>query len=133
MTQYGSLLAVDLGGTRIRVARLNRALEVEARVEDWTRPERGPDDAIGRMVNMLQSVWPDGQADVAIGVAAPGPLNPHNGVLLSPPNSSGRTFRSRRNRGPGSTCRYGWATTRTPLRWRREASALGAGSITSSI
>ncbi len=86
MTQYGSLLAVDLGGTRIRVARLNRALEVEARVEDWTRPERGPDDAIGRMVDMLRSVWPDGQADVAIGVAAPGPLNPHNGVLLSPPN-----------------------------------------------
>ncbi|MBK9122911.1 MAG: ROK family protein [Chloroflexi bacterium] len=86
MTQNGSILAVDLGGTRIRVARLNRALDVEARVEDWTRPERGPDDAIDRMVEMLQSLWPQSHAGVDVGIAAPGPLDPHSGVLLSPPN-----------------------------------------------
>ena len=73
MTQNGSILAVDLGGTRIRVARLNRALDVEARVEDWTRPERGPDDAIDRMVEMLQSLWPQSHAGVDVGIAAPGP------------------------------------------------------------
>lgn len=86
MAMNSSILAVDLGGTRIRAARLTPSLELEARVEDWTHPDRGPDDAIARMGDMLRSVWPAGQTDVAVGIAAPGPLDPASGVLLSPPN-----------------------------------------------
>jgi glucokinase len=43
-------------------------------------------DAFDRLVGVIQGVWPaDGRVD-AIGVASPGPLDPHTGYLLAPPN-----------------------------------------------
>jgi glucokinase len=86
MMNQGAIIGVDLGGTRIRAARLTSRLTLEARAEIPTRAADGPDKIIQRMIGLIREVWPaDGQIS-QIGVAAPGPLDPFTGVILSPPN-----------------------------------------------
>lgn len=86
MMNQGAIIGVDLGGTRIRAARLTSRLTLEARAEIPTRAADGPDKIIQRMIGLIREVWPaDGQIS-KIGVAAPGPLDPFTGVILSPPN-----------------------------------------------
>jgi glucokinase len=53
-----------------------------------TTPEEGPDAVIGRSVDLVRTVRarrPDIEAR-ALGVSAPGPLNPREGVWIEPPN-----------------------------------------------
>jgi len=86
MTNQGAMIGVDLGGTRIRAARLTPQLTLEARAEIPTRVEDGPDRIIERMIGLIREVWPANGPINHIGVAAPGPLDPFTGVVLSPPN-----------------------------------------------
>jgi glucokinase len=84
------IIAVDLGGTRVRAARLNHALEIELRQEMLTEDERGLDATLTRIQDMIRAVWPtDGTPVAGIGVSAPGPLNPMTGVVVMPPNLKG--------------------------------------------
>lgn len=84
------IIAVDLGGTRVRAARLNHALEIELRQEMLTEDERGLDATLVRIQDMIRAVWPtDGTPVAGIGVSAPGPLNPMTGVVVMPPNLKG--------------------------------------------
>ena len=85
MTNQGAVIGVDLGGTRIRAARLTPQLTLQARKEIPTRVLDGPEKIVQRMIGLIREVWPaDGQV-AHIGVAAPGPLDPFTGVILSPP------------------------------------------------
>ncbi len=85
-----AIIAVDLGGTRIRAARLNQNLDIEAREETLTETERGLDYTLERFKSMVRSVWPtDGTPVTGIGVSSPGPLNPITGVIVAPPNLKG--------------------------------------------
>ncbi len=85
-----AIIAVDLGGTRIRAARLNQNLDIEMREETLTEVERGLDDTLERFKNMVRAVWPtDGTKVTGIGVSSPGPLNPITGVIVAPPNLTG--------------------------------------------
>jgi glucokinase len=76
-------IAIDIGGTHIRVA---------AFAPDSTTPfahertrSRGNEPGVyERLVKTIESVW---QKDVcAIGIASPGPLDPHAGAILATPN-----------------------------------------------
>ena len=40
-----------------------------------------------RLTKLLEEIWPDSNDVDAIGIASPGPLDPHTGVLLAPPNN----------------------------------------------
>ncbi len=83
-------IGIDLGGTRVRAARLNSALEIEERVEAKTLAADGPDAVIERMVEQARAVWPkDGANVLSVGVSAPGPINPYTGVIVAPPNLPG--------------------------------------------
>lgn len=86
MANQGTIIGVDLGGTRIRAARLTPQLTLEARAEIPTRAADGPDRIIERMIGLIREVWPSDGRIAHIGVAAPGPLDPFSGVILSPPN-----------------------------------------------
>lgn len=86
MTIQSAIVAVDLGGTRIRAARLTPRLTLEARAEIPTQVEDGPEIIIERMVALIREIWPTDAAVSYVGVAAPGPLDPLSGVVLSPPN-----------------------------------------------
>jgi len=84
------IIAVDLGGTRIRSARLNARMEIEARHEMLTEDHRGVEATLERMKEMIRMVWPsDGSVVSGIGISAPGPLNPMTGVIVAPPNLEG--------------------------------------------
>jgi len=85
-----AIIAVDLGGTRIRAARLNQNLDIETREETLTETERGLDYTLERFKSMVRAVWPtDGTPITGIGVSSPGPLNPMTGVIVAPPNLKG--------------------------------------------
>jgi glucokinase len=85
-----AIIGVDLGGSRIRVARLDQELNILERQETATLAEEGPDKVIGRISDLIRTVWPkDGTPVMGIGVSSPGPLNPFTGVVLAPPNLPG--------------------------------------------
>src|SRR4051812_3696876 len=83
-------IGIDLGGTRVRAARLTPDLEIEARVETPSLAQEGPDAVIKRLIAQAEAVWPtDGTKVLGVGVSAPGPVNPMTGVIVKPPNLNG--------------------------------------------
>ena len=89
MSEY--IVGIDLGGTRMRVALLDRDLNLVERQEVLTHAEQGPDKTIERMMTLVRGILPtDSQAQIAgIGISAPGPSNPNTGVIVAPPNLPG--------------------------------------------
>jgi glucokinase len=83
----GKYIAVDIGGTRIRVA---------VYAQDQINPlqqerifTQGPGGPMERLVGLIKDLWPAENDVLAIGAAAPGPLNPKTGVLYRAPNIPG--------------------------------------------
>ncbi len=84
------IIGVDLGGTRLRAARLNRQLEIQQREETLSEGAAGYDVTLARVKTLIQAVMPKDRSQVAgIGLSVPGPLNPLTGVVVSPPNLKG--------------------------------------------
>ena len=85
-----AIIGLDLGGTRVRAARLSHDLEILQRHETLTEDERGLDATLDLIKDMIREVLPkDGTPVAGIGVSAPGPLNPITGVVVAPPNLKG--------------------------------------------
>jgi glucokinase len=90
----GPILAIDLGGTLIRVAHLSPDLTVAHREVIPTMANLGVESILDRLITTAQSVWAAAEADGqpaprAIGVSSPGPLDPKRGVVHQPPNLPG--------------------------------------------
>jgi glucokinase len=84
------IISVDLGGTRIRAARLDHMLKMIERKETLTLAEEGLEATLGRIKALIREVLPtDGTPVAGIGISAPGPLNPVTGVVVAPPNLFG--------------------------------------------
>jgi len=78
------IVAVDIGGTQIRSA----AYEPNSIIpfaQKRTRTRASEPGVFDRLVQTVQAVWQPGEAD-AIGIASPGPLDPHSGTILDTPN-----------------------------------------------
>jgi glucokinase len=76
-------IAVDLGGTHIRVAAYEPN-STKPLFHKRTKTLASEPGVYNRLVSAIEAVW---QADVsAIGIATPGPLDPHTGTILSTPN-----------------------------------------------
>lgn len=78
-------IAVDIGGTKLRAASYpydttepTKVTRVQTQHADRTLLER--------VVEIITSVWPENEQVAGIAIAAPGPLNPFEGVILSAPN-----------------------------------------------
>ena len=81
------LISVDLGGTNIRAARLDRDLNILERVQIPTEAHLGCASTIERIKSQVRVVVPVDDTPVAgIGISAPGPVNPRTGILVAPPN-----------------------------------------------
>ncbi len=81
----GTIIAVDVGGTHLRAAVYepdNTQPIVHERVETHAE-EPGVYD---RLQALIESVWPKDREVMAIGIASPGPLDPHTGYILKTPN-----------------------------------------------
>jgi glucokinase len=81
----GTIVAVDIGGTHLRAALYepdNPQPISHQRIQTHTE-EPG---VYTRMEALIESIWPNDQKVMAIGVASPGPLDPHTGYILKTPN-----------------------------------------------
>ncbi len=90
----GPILAIDLGGTLIRVAHVSPDLTVAHREVIPTMPALGVEGILDRMTTTARSVWAAAEAagrpaPRAIGISCPGPLDPARGVVHQPPNLPG--------------------------------------------
>jgi glucokinase len=86
-----SALAVDLGGTNVRAALISRDGEIRHHVRAATASRGGVYAVVDQIVSMLDRVIDDGNVgtDVGLGVVAPGPLEPKDGVVRFAPNLPG--------------------------------------------
>lgn len=84
------ILAVDFGGTNIRVARFeSEQPPFQAHVKTPTKASEGPQAVLQRLKDSIASLLPEDRSAVRIGIGAPGPLDPHSGVILRAPNLPG--------------------------------------------
>lgn len=78
-------IGIDLGGTNVRAALVNEDGQILSQIIESTEVEKGPNYIINKICRMIRSL--DGfEKAKAIGVGAPGPLDPYKGIILSPVN-----------------------------------------------
>jgi glucokinase len=78
------IIAIDIGGTQLRVAVYpqNGITPINIR----HAASRGMEEGVyERLKALIDTVWPKEPVD-AISIAAPGPLNPYTGIIISTPN-----------------------------------------------
>jgi glucokinase len=81
------VLGVDIGGTKIATGLVNARAEVSRTRSIPTLANQGYDVSIRQVWGAIEESL---TGDVkAIGICAPGPLNPKTGVILNPPNLPG--------------------------------------------
>jgi glucokinase len=88
-------IGVDVGGTKVAAGFVNSAGEITHQ----TRTPMVPTDAmagLAAVISAIDSVRTSAKLDsksqnpiAGIGICAPGPLNPHTGVVVNPPNLAG--------------------------------------------
>jgi glucokinase len=85
------VLALDLGGTRIRAAVVQPDGKRLARTETPTPTRAGPQAIVAACREMLQASRERAPAGIAstlsgVGISSPGPVDPRAGAILEPPN-----------------------------------------------
>jgi glucokinase len=81
------IIGVDVGGTLLRAARFDPELNLLERAEQETRIELGSDAVFDRLIETIRQVFPESPGDLmGIGLVLPGPIDPHEGILIAPPN-----------------------------------------------
>jgi glucokinase len=88
------ILAIDLGGTRIRAAYISPDLHLASRRATDTNDQEGVDAVVDRLCALAADALADARAaglpaPAGIGISSPGPLDPWHGVVLAPPNLAG--------------------------------------------
>jgi len=78
-------IAVDLGGTHIRAAAYRRG-ETHPIKHQKAKTRSGDESVFERLLHLIEEVIPSDENVSAIGVAAPGPLDPRTGIILETPN-----------------------------------------------
>jgi len=85
-----TILTVDLGGTLIRTARMNSEGDIFAHVREPIHAAQGRDVTLPHVIDAIRRVAPtDGSPITAIGVSAPGPINPWEGRVINLTNIPG--------------------------------------------
>ena len=90
MSTERPIAAIDLGGTRMRVALVGEATHILAQRKVATPAEEGPEGVVARMAELVRGLAGEvGREPAAACVAAPGPLDPATGIVHDAPNLSG--------------------------------------------
>jgi glucokinase len=86
MTGMTTIVAADIGGTHMRAAAyaLNQLSPTTQKKIPTLASEPG---GLDRLIHVIEDVWPQNEDVAAIGLGSPGPLDPHTGYLLAPPNN----------------------------------------------
>jgi glucokinase len=93
VSREGKIIGVDLGGTRVRAALADATGKFLARTEHKTEADQGFEHVIGNIVGVAKKMLAKAEPGevIALGLGAPGPLNPRTGIVYSPPNLPGWT------------------------------------------
>jgi glucokinase len=85
------VLAIDIGATRVRVAVIDEGGAILWREGLLTLAADGPAATLSRIAAAMNRALasPHGSQVTAIGIGAPGPLDPWTGVIYNPPNLPG--------------------------------------------
>jgi glucokinase len=84
------IVGVDLGGSQIRAALADAQGEIIQQVSRPTMADEGLEAVLGRIEESIRQVLPADTGQVsAVGVAAPGPLDPWRGIVRDAPNLPG--------------------------------------------
>jgi len=78
-------VAVDIGGTHIRVAAYETN-NTSPLTHERARSHAKEPGTFDRLVKAIEAAWPKDRDVKAIGMASPGPLDPKTGVVLATPN-----------------------------------------------
>ncbi|MEP0807619.1 MAG: ROK family protein [Chloroflexota bacterium] len=78
------IIAIDIGGTHIRTAAYAPD-SITPLAHHKTRSLAQTPGVFDRLVKAVEAVWQEGKVS-AIGIASPGPLDPHTGTILDTPN-----------------------------------------------
>ncbi len=85
-----TIIGIDLGGTQMRVARFDSNLNLLERVAEPTHASQGRDAVLDHLLEMIDRVASKDKATLkGIGMSVPGPINPHMGTVVKPPNLPG--------------------------------------------
>lgn len=86
-----NVIAVDLGGTNIRAAFFASSDDPRPsnQVKIPTQASEGPEVVVARIIQAIQAVAESSSQPSRIGVGAPGPLDPREGIVLEAPNLPG--------------------------------------------
>jgi len=85
MDQNKTVLALDIGGTKMAAAVVNADGEILHENQVQTRSEKGPDGFIDDIVNLAKPCLNSHHCQT-IGIASAGPLDPFRGMLINPTN-----------------------------------------------
>ncbi len=85
-----AIIAVDVGGTQIRAGVYPKD-NIHPSVLDRISTKDKNATPLERLIQLIETVWPVDETVTAIGIAAPGPLDPFQGVIIAAPNIAGWT------------------------------------------
>jgi glucokinase len=83
------VVGVDIGGTKVAAGLVDGEGKILARNRTPMETTGAPSNGLAAVVTAIHGLSPDGrcpQPITAIGICAPGPLNPKTGVIINPPN-----------------------------------------------
>src|ERR1700741_4519407 len=83
------VVGVDIGGTKVAAGLVNDKGEILARSKTPMATTGMPSDGLAAVSAAVRGLFPDASSQrqiAAIGICAPGPMNPKTGVILNPPN-----------------------------------------------
>ena len=87
------VVGVDLGGTKILAAVITADGKILGQAKRKTKPEAGTESVIDRIVKTVDDALGSAKltrSDVrAVGIGAPGPIDPDTGTVLMAPNLNG--------------------------------------------
>ena len=87
MKAMGSIIAIDIGGTQIRVAAYP-ADDIKPIKLQKTATKSSNGCVYEHVVGEIASIWPEDRVE-AISVAIPGPVDPHTASIIETPNIPG--------------------------------------------
>jgi glucokinase len=83
------IIGVDIGGTKVAAGIVNTEGGILARNRTPMATTGAPSNGLESVITAIRGLFPDEPAQKqisAIGICAPGPLNPKAGVIINPPN-----------------------------------------------
>jgi len=86
------IMGIDIGGTKIAGGLMTHTGRLVKSTVEPTLAEEGYDTSLGQVMRLIERLVDEagGQQKVkGIGACAPGPLNPHTGMVINPPNLPG--------------------------------------------